>query len=115
MKDGKDDLSIWVGTRDTHFQDCTDKATQDNFTKIVDFVMKHQIYSNQAKDTFLAKGDPWLIAKSIVTNATVVTLEAKVNDSSTKVKIPNICDVFGVRYLTPYQLLSMLNPQFVLG
>ncbi len=115
LKDGQDDLSIWVGTRNTHFQDCTDKTTQDNFTEIADFVMTHPIYSNHEKALFLAKGDPWLIAKSVTTNATVVTLEAKVGDNATKVKIPNICEKFGVRYITPYQLLSTLNPQFILG
>lgn len=114
LKDGQDDLSTWVGTRHTHFQDCTDEATQANFKQIADFVMNHQTYSSHEKSHFLAKGDPWLIAKCMATNATLVTLEAKVGDSSTKVKIPNICEEFEVKYITPYNLLSTLQPQFIL-
>ncbi|MCA1773466.1 MAG: DUF4411 family protein [Halomonas sp.] len=38
-----------------------------------------------------------------------------VPENSTKVKIPNTCNAFGVPYITTFQLLNKLEAQFVLG
>ncbi|KAF3982630.1 MAG: DUF4411 family protein, partial [Methylococcales symbiont of Hymedesmia sp. n. MRB-2018] len=61
------------------------------------------------------KADPWLIAKSYVMGAQLVTHEQKVTENSKDVKIPNICEVFGVPYLSTFQLLQKLNAQFILA
>jgi hypothetical protein len=37
----------------------------------------------------------------------VITQEGRVDPSSKKPKIPNICERFGVKYLNVYQLIRM--------
>lgn len=113
--EGKDELSDWAKNRNNHFLSCEDVVTQNNFTTIVNFVMSHAVYSPYEKNRFLAKADPWLIAKAITINATVVTLESKAPKNSKKVKIPNICEEFSVDCITPYELLATFNPLFVLN
>lgn len=63
----------------------------------------------------LDKADPWLIAKAAVMNAVIVTHEALDPPNSKKVKIPNICQVFDVSYVTTYQLLKQLEARFHLA
>ncbi len=57
--------------------------------------------------------DPWVIAHAIKENATVVTKEEKVTASNTtKIKIPNVCDNMGVRWINDFQLAEELNIRF---
>ena len=57
--------------------------------------------------------DPWVIAHALNQSAIVVTKEGKVNSvNSTKVKIPNVCDNMGVRWINDFQFVEELNIQF---
>jgi hypothetical protein len=67
------------------------------------------------RDAFLAKGDPWIIAKARVIGAAVVTHESAVAPNARKVKVPNICRQFGVPCVNTFQFLRELNARFVLG
>lgn len=59
--------------------------------------------------------DPWLISFAKINNAAVVTQEAIVDESSTVVKIPNICEEFNVKYYNIFQLIETLSPRSVLA
>ena len=59
--------------------------------------------------TFLKGADPWVIAHAWATDGVVVTQESRVPANSTKVKIPNVCDEFGVRPINTYQMLRELG------
>jgi len=61
---------------------------------------------------FLDGADPWIIAQAKVRGDVVVTHEKLVNDESTKVKIPNICVQFGVKYVDTYKMLRELGARF---
>ncbi|HEY7884347.1 MAG TPA: DUF4411 family protein, partial [Cellvibrionaceae bacterium] len=95
LKEGNDELATWARQRSSHFLTHVDAPTQQVFSEIVNFVMS-QGFDPANRDEFLAKGDPWLIAKAKTLAATVVTHEATLSPATKKVKIPNICQQFEV-------------------
>ncbi|WP_323885647.1 DUF4411 family protein [Aeromonas veronii] len=114
LRDGDDELAIWVAARPHHFINDTDEATQTNFAKIAQTVAAGH-YNPANRDQFLAKADPWLIAKAMSIGAIVVTQEGLVNPSSTKVKVPNICREFQIPCINTYDLLREIKALFVLA
>lgn len=113
IKAGNDDLAMWVRHRNDHFITHDDELTQVAFSEIVNFVMT-QDFDPAHRDHFLAKGDPWLIAKAKTLGAIVVTHEAALSPGTRKVKIPNICKQFDVLCISTFDLLNELNPRFIL-
>lgn len=113
LKDGDDELAAWAKARPEHFIDNDDTETQAVFSEIVQSVAAGD-YNSGNRDNFLAKADPWLIAKAKTLGATVVTHEALLAPNTKKVKVPNICRQFGVPCLDTFQFLRELNARFVL-
>jgi len=71
----------------------------------------HQNLVDNTKGRSLA--DPWVIAHAIKEKATVVTKEEKITAlNTTKIKIPNVCDNMGVRWINDYQLADEMNIRF---
>jgi hypothetical protein len=68
-----------------------------------------------ALDEFLGGADPWLIAKAMTINATVVTHEQLNLAARRKFLIPNVCQHFGVSFVDTFELLNALEARFVLG
>lgn len=114
LKEGNDQLADWVRERPTHFIENDDMDTQAVFAQIVDVVMNGD-YNPGNRDLFLAKGDPWIIAKASVMGATVVTHESRVAPETRKVKVPNICQQFEVPCMDTFQFLRELEARFVLA
>lgn len=114
LKDGNDELMLWVKARPAHFLENNDDDTQGAFGHVAAFVAAGD-YNPGNRDDFLAKADPWIIAKAMSIGATVVTHESALAPHSKKVKVPNICDQFGVPCINTFQFLRTLNAQFVLG
>lgn len=57
--------------------------------------------------------DPWIIAHAINQNATVVTKEEKITASnSTKIKIPNVCENMGVRWINDFHFVQEQKIKF---
>ncbi len=84
----------------------TDLEIQANQRKIANYVLNHEIFSPENKYRFLEKADPWLIATAMTRGYTVVTHESKVGVGTKKVKIPNICEVFGVDYTNLFEVMK---------
>jgi hypothetical protein len=56
--------------------------------------------------------DPWVIAHAMHENATVVTKEEKVTAlNSNRIKIPNVCENIGLRWINDFQLIEELGHQ----
>lgn len=113
LKDGNDDLAEWVKARGVQFIPNDDDATQEVFTEIVHFVMSKD-FNPAYRDQFLAKADPWLIAKAKTIGATVVTHESALSDATKKVKVPNICRQFEVRCIDTFSFLRETQAKFSL-
>lgn len=114
LRDGNDELAKWVLARPGHFISNDDEPTQRIYAEIVQSVMDGD-YNAGHRDNFLAKADPWIIAKAKTLGATVITHEASVAPNARKVKVPNICRDFEVSCLNTFQFLRELNARFVLG
>ena len=113
LREGNDDLADWVRNRPGHFISNDDQPTQDIFADIAQSVMAGD-YNSADRDNFLAKADPWIIAKAKTLGATIVTHESVVAPNARKVKIPNICQQFEVSCLNTFQFLRELKARFVL-
>ncbi len=63
----------------------------------------HENLVDNTKGRSLA--DPWVIAHAINEKATVVTKEEKVTAlNSNRIKIPNVCENMGVRWINDFDL-----------
>lgn len=114
LKEGNDELANWVRERPDHFISNDDELTQTLFADIVQFVMEGD-YNPGNRDNFLAKADPWIIAKAKAIGASVVTHEVVAAANTRKVKVPNICQQFEVPCLNTFRFLRELEARFVLG
>ncbi|WP_347986303.1 DUF4411 family protein [Methylomonas sp. AM2-LC] len=114
LKEGNDELAQWVKDRPEHFINNDDDETQSVFTEIVQAVVAGD-YNPGNRDSFLAKADPWIIAKAKTIGASVVTHESLAVQNTKKVKVPNICRQFDVPCLNTFQFLRELEARFVLG
>lgn len=57
--------------------------------------------------------DPWVIAHALHENAIVVTKEEKVTaPNSNRIKIPNVCDNMGIRWINDFQFIDELDIKF---
>lgn len=110
---GSDDLANWVRARNnTGLFEAPTPDAQTLFGYISQYVLRN--YTVAEADVFLIGADPWIIAQAQAENAKVVTMEKLVGANSRKVKIPNICNEFGVDWLNTYDLLRALQARFTL-
>lgn len=109
---GKDDLAVWAKSRRNQFSRVTSGPIQVAMADITGYVYSMPRMNKGSVDSFLGGADPWLIATALVTNATVVTHEKLVPNDSTKVKIPNVCANYNIKYINTFALLSNLNAVF---
>ncbi len=113
LRAGNDELSNWVKARPQHFIANDDHDTQIIFQQIVESIMRAD-FNPGSRDAFLAKADPWIIAKSKSIGATVITHELPLPAQTRKVKVPNICHQFDVPCMTTFEFLRKLNARFIL-
>ena len=78
------------------------------FQEVVTYVMQ-RYPDNQSRRRFMNRADPWVIAHAIAQGGTVVSLEGCAPNTSTKVKIPNVCSHFNVTCINTYQMLRELG------
>jgi hypothetical protein len=113
LESGDDRLKEWAAARkkSIFFADVTDMAVQEAFRKIAAHVVEE--YEPQHAAKFLDGADPWLIAFAQVHGCTVVTGE-RFSPGARKVKIPNICEQFGVHSTDSFTMLRSLSACFIL-
>lgn len=116
LRAGNDDLAQWAKDNAHLFLDESDEATQAAFAEVAEHVagLAH-LMKVGALESFLAKADPWLIAKAQVMGATVVTHEQRDPANRRKFLIPNVCDHFGVKTMDTFELLGQLEAKFILA
>lgn len=110
---GSDELATWAKEQKKNnlFIETSDVETQMVYIEIVNYVNDN--YSEKEASKFLDVADPWLIAKCQTMGATLVTKEV-FSEGAKKVKIPNICEVFGVKYIQTHEMIRSLGVQFIL-
>lgn len=70
-------------------------------------------YRQEAIDEFFDSADYRLIAHARATGSTVVTRERPAPDSKKKVKIPDVCNAFGVAWTDPFSAYRTLGLRLV--
>ena len=82
------------------------------YTEIMLWVQRHVTYFDEAKAKFATGADGWLVAYGKVHGSTVVTNEQPAPDSKRVVKLPDVCDEFGVPWENTFVMLRALGAQF---
>jgi len=70
-------------------------------------------YRQEAVDEFLDSADLKLIAHAMAAGATLVTREQPAPDAKKKIKIPDVCNGFGVAWTDPFSLYRALGMRLV--
>lgn len=116
LQHGNDPLAEWAKDHAPFFMDESDEATQASFAQVAQHVASATPQMKPgALDEFLRGADPWLIAKAMTIDATVVTHEQLNLAARRKFLIPNVCQHFGVRFVDTFEVLNALEARFVLG
>ncbi len=105
-----DDLTEWLKNSKipTHRVDGTVIAC---WADIIDKDPTHKYLVDNVKYRSLA--DPWVIAHAMKEKACVVTKEEKITViNSPKIKIPNVCENMGIRWINDFQLVEELKIVF---
>ena len=106
----EDDLSKWLKASKIPIKKISEAVTIC-LQKIYSSNPIHQNLVDNTKARSLA--DPWVIAHAWHENASVVTKEEKVTAlNSNRIKIPNVCDNMGVRWINDFQFIEELDIKF---
>ena len=110
----RDALSEWAKdpAREDLFADTTEQAVSDAYKRVIAWVDRNPQFQPQAKSEFAAGADGWLAAYAIVYDAVLVTDEVYNEDVKKAVKIPNVCEEFGICYMNTFKMLRQLQVRF---
>lgn len=115
LRDGTDELSAWAKKYPELFVPVDDISTQKNYASVAAYAKSLPGMKAGALEDFLAKADPWLIAKAMTLQATVVTHETFDLNIKRKITIPNVCNHFGVQWMDTFDMLDQLKARFGLS
>ncbi|MBM6968650.1 DUF4411 family protein [Pseudoramibacter alactolyticus] len=107
----EDELTDWLRENIASFKETLSSvdSVQKSFTKIADWANSTDRFTENAKKTFLSCADPWIIAHAMTYGGKVVTMEVPAPGSKTKIKIPDVCNQFNVKYITLYSFMRELK------
>lgn len=106
----EDDLSKWLKGSKIPINKISEPVTIC-LQKIYAADPTHKNLVDNTKARSLA--DPWVIAHALHENASVVTKEEKVTAlNSNRIKIPNVCDNMGIRWINDFQFIDELDIKF---
>ncbi|KAF2342910.1 DUF4411 family protein [Flavobacterium tistrianum] len=102
-----DDLSDWLKK-----SNITVRKIDEPVTRCLQSIYSnnplHKNLVDNVKGRSLA--DPWVIAHAINDKAIVVTKEEKITAlNSQKIKIPNVCDNMGIRWINDFEFIAELG------
>lgn len=106
----EDDLSKWLKKSDISIH-----KMDESVNKCLKSIYAHNPLHKNLVDNTKARSiaDPWVIAHAINEKAIVVTKEEKVTAlNSVKIKIPNVCDNMGVKWINDFDLIKALDIKF---
>lgn len=110
IADTEDDLTVWLKSSQIPIRK-TDANVIGCWKSILaaDPIHKELVHERTGR----SKGDPWLISHAMDANATVVTKEELITAANSKtVKIPNVCNNMGIRWLNDFEFVQELGIRF---
>jgi hypothetical protein len=105
-----DELSGWIKNRKQNgLYKEANQEVQKKLTIVADHVSTCGRYSEPNVNDFLSGADPWMIAHVLATGGTLVTNETDVHPNAKKVRIPDVCTHFGLRFINGFEMLDELD------
>ncbi len=106
----EDDLSKWLKSSKIPIEIISEPVTKC----LQEMYFANPVHKNLVDNTKARSlADPWVIAHAINENAIVVTKEEKVTAlSSKRIKIPNVCDNMGIRWINDFQFIDEIGVKF---
>jgi predicted nucleic acid-binding protein len=106
----EDELARWLKGSKIPIKNITEPVT----LRLKDIYARNPLHKNLVDSTKARSlADPWVIAHAINGNAVVVTKEEKLTAlNSRKVKIPNVCDNMGIRWINDFKMIEELGIKF---
>jgi len=107
----EDDLSKWLKNSKIPIHKISEPVT----LCLQKIYLNNPVHKNLVDNTKARSlADPWVIAHALNENATVVTKEEKVTAlNSAKIKIPNVCENMGIRWINDFEFIQELDIQFM--
>lgn len=94
------------------FGDSADSEVVEAYREIMMWAQRQPRYTDAAKAKFASGADGWLVAYSRRKETVVVTNEQPAPDSQKAIKLPDICNAFGVPYEDTFSMLSRMGFQY---
>jgi hypothetical protein len=109
-----DQLSVWCENELNSGFFVDSASCVDIYAQIAIWTHSSTHFLQSAKDEFLATdlADPWLIAYAKKNDLTIVTHEISQPHRKNRIKIPEPCIHFGVRYLSPIEMFREIGESF---
>jgi len=109
----EDELSVWAHELGPSFFLRPDASAFPALSAVSGWATGHG-YEPAAVSIFLQVADYYLVAQAKARGYVVVTHEVP-SASTRKIKIPDACIGFDVKFMTPYEMLRRERARFVLG
>jgi hypothetical protein len=109
-----EDLVQWV-KRDppaSFFHGVDEGSIASKYTEIMVWAQRSTRFVDAARAKFATGADGWLVAFAAVQGAIVVTNEQPAPDSKRDIKLPDVCQQFGVTYCNAFSMLRDLKAHF---
>ncbi len=109
-----DQLSVWLEEKINEDFFVDSSPCVDIYGEIAVWTYENTHFLQSAKDEFLSTdlADPWLIAYAKKNDCIIVTHEVSQPERKNRIKIPEACIHFGVRFISPIQMFRELGETF---
>ncbi len=108
----EDELKKWCQENLPNDFFLSTESSVGNYAEIANWAnLMKQHYTQNAIDEFLAAdlADPWLVAYAVGKDITIVTYEKSEPNRRNRIKIPEVCNQFRVRYINTVEMLRELR------
>lgn len=111
---GKDQLAEWYNDNSSSFTvlRIPEQEVIEAYSKVINSVNDNENYKQSAKDEFASIADSWICSYALAYGATIVTLETYQFAAKKRVKIPNVCREFDIRYIDMLQFMREIGIKF---
>ncbi len=103
----KDLLTDWYTSQSSNFTVLRIPSQEviESYKKIINSINENDEYKQSAKEEFASIADSWLCAYALAYGETIVTLEKYQAGIKNRIKIPNVCEEFGIKYIDLLQFM----------
>lgn len=103
----KDLLTDWYTSQSSNFTvlGIPSQEVIESYKKIINSINGNDEYKQSAKEEFASIADSWLCAYALAYGETIVTLEKYQAGIKNRIKIPNVCEEFGIKYIDLLQFM----------